>query len=103
MHAYVSVIIASLQFCEEKFELRNLDDHKHCDDVEGDRSLSTEWGVNRRSVLMELQYFNVCECLLPDVMHDLLEGALQYEAKLLLQRCVGEGYLQNSEPPDMCV
>ena len=41
---------------------------------------------------MELQHFNICECLLPDVMHDLLEGALQYETKLLLKYCLGQGY-----------
>ena len=34
----------------------------------------------------------MCECLLPDVMHDLLEGALQYEVKLLHQHCIGQGY-----------
>jgi len=27
--------------------------------------------------------------LLPDVMHDILEGALQYEVKLLLKRMIG--------------
>ena len=28
--------------------------------------------------------------LLPDVMHDVLEGVLQYEVKLLLQYCIRE-------------
>ena len=33
-----------------------------------------------------MKYLNVCDnCLIPDVMHDLLEGALQYEVILLLQ------------------
>ena len=32
------------------------------------------------------RYFHVCEGgLLPDIMHDLLEGALQYEVKLMLK------------------
>ena len=32
-----------------------------------------------------MAYFHVCDgSLLPDVMHDLLEGALQYEVELLL-------------------
>jgi len=45
-----------------------------------------EFGINRNSILNELKYFHVCNgCLIPDVMHDLLEGALQYEVKLLLQ------------------
>ena len=37
----------------------------------------------------ELTYFHVCDgSLLPDIMHDVLEGALQYEVKLLLKRMV---------------
>ena len=33
-----------------------------------------------------LSYFHVCNgSLVPDVMHDILEGALQYEVKLMLQ------------------
>jgi len=52
-------------------------------DSTGERS--KEFGVNRDSILNELNYFHVCDgSLLPDVMHDILEGALQYEIKLLL-------------------
>lgn len=44
-----------------------------------------EYGINRNSILNELLYFNVCDgSPLPDVMHDLLEGMLQYKVKLLL-------------------
>ena len=36
-------------------------------------------------------YFHVCEGgLLPDVMHDLLEGALQYEVKVMLLEMITE-------------
>ena len=38
--------------------------------------------------LMQLMYFNFCESLVPDVMHDILEGCLQYELKLFLQHSV---------------
>lgn len=48
--------------------------------------------MNRRSVLLELQYFDVCDSLLPDVMHDVLEGCLQYEAKLLLHYCIDQKF-----------
>ena len=27
-------------------------------------------------------------CLVPDILHDVLEGALQYEVKLLLKHCI---------------
>ena len=37
----------------------------------------------------ELTYFHVCDgSLLPDIMHNVLEGALQYEVKFLLERMV---------------
>ena len=35
------------------------------------------------------RYFHVCNGgLIPDVMHDLLEGALQYEMKLMLKKMI---------------
>ena len=48
-----------------------------------------EHGINHRSSLLSLNYFDLCGgVLLPDIMHDILEGALQHELKLLLQHCV---------------
>ena len=42
------------------------------------------YGINRDSILNKLAYFHVCSgALLPDVMHDVLEGTLQYEIKSL--------------------
>lgn len=47
---------------------------------------SKEYGINRNSALNNLTYFHVCDgSLIPDIMHDLLEGVLQYEVKLMLQ------------------
>lgn len=66
---------------------------QQCELIETDASgeNSTLYGVNCRSVLMELAYFDVCSgALLPDIMHDLLEGVLQYEAKLLLNHMINE-------------
>ena len=38
---------------------------------------------------MSLEYFDLCSgCLVLDILHDVLEGALQYEAKLLLKHCI---------------
>ena len=40
-------------------------------------------------MLNSLSYFHVCDGgLVPDVMHDLLEGALQYEVKLMLKEFI---------------
>jgi len=69
--------------------LRNEAAHKqYCALLEEDSSgeVSKEYGINRDSILNELAYFHVCNgSLVPDVMHDILEGALQYEVKLMLQ------------------
>ena len=82
-----------MQFREEMFTQRILTKHlEDCDTIESDPSKSKELGINRRSILLDLQYFDICQGLLPDVMHDLLEGALQYEVKLLLNHCIGQCY-----------
>ena len=40
---------------------------------------------------MSFKYFSVASgALLPDIMHDILEGVLQYEAKLLLRHLIYE-------------
>ena len=53
--------------------------------------MSKEYRVNRNSVLNQLRFFHVCDgSLLPDIMHDVLEGTLQYEAKLMLQVMVNK-------------
>lgn len=42
-----------------------------------------------RSLLSELKYFDVIDgSLVPDIMHDMLEGAFQYEAKLMLKQFI---------------
>ena len=48
---------------------------------------------------MELRYFNVCSgALVPDVLHDILEGGLQYEVKLLFRYCIfSQGYFTLEE------
>lgn len=46
--------------------------------------LATTYGLNRDSILNSLQFFHVTEGLPPDIMHDILEGALQYEMKEML-------------------
>ena len=52
-------------------------------------ALSKEFGINHRSILDELQYFDVCGGgLVQDVMHDALEGMLEYECKMLLRHLI---------------
>ena len=47
---------------------------------------SITYGVNHRSVLNDIPDFHVADGQMPqDVMHVLLEGALQFEIKLMLK------------------
>lgn len=83
-----------IQFTEEDFQLRNLSDHiDQCEALEGAEATrkSVEFGINCKSILTTLHYFDICSgVLVPDVMHDVLEGVLQYETKLLLNHCIFE-------------
>ena len=61
-------------------------DH-HCDVIERSGSLdtTTTYGINYRSPLNGLSFYHVCNMgLPPDIMHDLLEGYVPYEMKLML-------------------
>lgn len=73
--------IASV-FTESQLELRSAADHlAKCDKLENAvtqakfMKRSKKYGINHRSILNELLYFDVCSgALVPDVMHDVLEG-----------------------------
>ena len=84
----------ALQFHEKQFVLRSEESHNsQCSRVEKDESgvASKEYGINRNSILNQLSYYHVCNgSLLPDIMHDILEGVLQYEVKLLLHILIEE-------------
>ena len=108
-----------MQFSEKDFTLCTLNHHLClCDEIEVDSGTSREYGVNRKSVLTKLQYFDIYSgALVPDIMHDVLEGVLQYETKLVLIHiiqgcrylilkhlnhliaCVNLGYMEVSSRP----
>ena len=51
---------------------------------------------------MELKYFDICGGgLVADVMHDLLEGTLQYETKLILKHVIGQRYVTYKDFADL--
>ena len=94
-HCMTTPIEMKTQFKESCFELRTPDSHtEQCTTLNSRMgpsraAYSKETGINHESVLDELQYFSVASgALLPDVMHDVLEGVLQYEAKLLLRHLI---------------
>ena len=78
------------QATEDLCKIRSPEEHdEFCDEIEEDPSKSREHGINSNSVLNDLKYFHVSSgALVPDIMHDMLEGALQYEAKLIMQEFI---------------
>lgn len=61
---------------------------------------STTYGINRRSVLEDVPDFSVTTGLPHDIMHDLYEGVVPYELKLLINNCVTSGYFTIAELSD---
>ena len=87
-------------FLESDCTLRTADSHfEQCALLTGPLSAlnSTSYGINRLSILEEIPGFSVT-CGLPhDIMHDLFEGVIPYQMKLLLCHCVGKKYFTIEE------
>ena len=84
-------------FLENHFVIRTPQSHaSQCSRLEGpDRlSVSVEYGINRRSSLESLPHFSVIDGMPHDIMHDLYEGVIPYELKLLIQHCITKSYFQ---------
>ena len=91
------VFLLHAKFNESAFLLRERESHlRECEELDKAElnweKTSKELGINYRSILFELQHFDV-DILLPDVMHDLLEGTLQYETKLILQHVIRQKFI----------
>ena len=88
---------AQLQECfvENNCKLRTPDVHfEQCSLLSGPLHdhYSTNFGINRLSKLEEVPGFSVINGLPHDIMHDLFEGIVPYELKLLICHCVHEKY-----------
>ena len=71
-------------------QLRNPDTHfEQCALLYGPLQdhYSTSFGINRLSILEEVPGFSVVTGLPHDIMHDLFEGVVPYELKLLIKIC----------------
>lgn len=76
-------------FCESECELRTPELHlDQCQLSSESNEMSTWFGINRTSILEEVPGFSVVTGLPHDIMHDLFEGFVHYELKLLLSYCV---------------
>ena len=75
------------QFISSEFEKRTRETHKnHCWLLKSDarNHIATTYGLSMDSIQNNSLYFHVTEGLCPDIMHDILEGSLQYVLKELL-------------------
>ena len=84
---------AQIQSCffESEYELRTpLNHHIQLQSLTGPShsANSTEYGINRRSILDDIPHFSVVGNLPHDIMHDIFEGVVQCELKLLLAHLV---------------
>ena len=89
MYTYLPCTLCILcKFLESQFEIRSGSRHSDiCDLLERDDLSTTDrqhyslvYGVNRRALLSTLHFFDVASgSLVPDIMHDVLEGALPLE------------------------
>ena len=84
-------------FNEKKFVIRTRESHiDQCNRLDSsDRmEVSVEYGINRRSSLESLPYFSVITGMPHDIMHDLYEGVIPHELKLLMQYCIDKSYFE---------
>ncbi|XP_035987597.1 uncharacterized protein LOC118560568 [Fundulus heteroclitus] len=61
---------------------------EHCNNMTQNPTLIHSFGVKRECPLNALQYFHCSNNYAVDIMHDLLEGVVQYELQLLFQYMV---------------
>uniref|UniRef100_A0A1X7VTQ9 Uncharacterized protein n=1 Tax=Amphimedon queenslandica TaxID=400682 RepID=A0A1X7VTQ9_AMPQE len=62
---------------------------------------STTYGLRCDSVLNKSMYFHVTNGLVPDIMHDVLEGCLAYEIKEFIKYAHSNQYFQLNELNEM--
>ena len=81
-------------FKESDFEQQTPEKHqRQCAELEQSvlrSEISKNYGINRKSILENIPNFSVAQNLPHDIMHDLLEGVIPYELKLMLSYFVTE-------------
>lgn len=66
---------------------------EHCEALQEDPMLVSAFGVKKTCFLNTLHFFHTSDNFAVDIMHDLLEGVVQYELKLVFQYLVNQKYL----------
>ena len=86
-------VLSCCQFFAEDFQQRTRDTHRqHCEKLNSPLHdhIATTFGLHHDSILNSSRFYHVTEGLPPDIMHDILEGSLQYEVKELLKYLIWE-------------
>lgn len=85
-------------FYDHDFHTRSKGTHeRHCMEIDEapteqiKADLKTTYEINHRSVLCDLDGFDITAQLPQDIMHTLLEGVVQYERRHILSWCIGTG------------
>lgn len=89
-----------VQFVSEAFQPRTRETHEsHCASLGGPlhNHFSTTYGLSRDAIFNTSRYFHVTEGLVPDAMHDVLEGCLPYEVKEFLKYIIRTKVISYSE------
>ena len=74
-----------LEHFGSKFNLRDIETHLcQLDLIKDSPDLSKQYGIKNKSVLLNLNEFDICQCLLHDPMHVIVEGICINELKNLL-------------------
>ncbi|XP_030855542.1 uncharacterized protein LOC115929735 isoform X1 [Strongylocentrotus purpuratus] len=77
------------RFLGEEFELRNRESHgEHVEASQQNAAAVSQTGVKRNSILNSLQFYHVAQNVVPDIMHDVLEGVGPMEVKLVLHQFI---------------
>lgn len=89
----------NIAFHESDVQIRNLPLHKnHVASAKINKPLSTAlYGVKDESPLTDITYFNVTLQLPPDLMHDVLEGAIPHVLRHTLQGLLSCGVIRYSD------
>lgn len=86
-------VFAIIQFSEAQFQKRTRETHaRHVADLRGPlcEHIATTYGIVEQSILNDCCYFHVVDGLVPDVMHDLLEGTAQLSLRCLLRYIISD-------------
>ena len=96
MYSLIYFYIIPIKFVSDAFQARTHHTHSnHCLNLGGPlhNHYSTTYGLHRDSSLNTLKRFHVTQGLIPDIMHDCLEGCVQYEVKELFKYLSSQGIL----------